>query len=58
MSVSQLKSKPEQNAIYRLHFKELPTINRSTLGHYCSNISVGGAGGAIFLGKIIQFGLK
>lgn len=34
MSVSQLKSKPEQGMIYRLRFKELPTINRPTLGHY------------------------
>ena len=33
MSVSQLKSKPEQSMIYRLCFKELPTNNRSTLGH-------------------------
>jgi len=32
--VSQLKSKPEQGMIYRLRFKELPTINRPTLGHY------------------------
>jgi hypothetical protein len=34
MSVAQLKSKPEQGVFYRLRFNELPTINRSTLGHY------------------------
>ena len=35
MRVAQLKSKPEQGVFYRLRFNELPTINRSTLGHYC-----------------------
>jgi hypothetical protein len=43
MSVAQLKSKPEQGVFYRLRFNELPTINRSTLGHYWSSARADGA---------------